>query len=119
MKRLAFAVLAAALLSAGLTADSNQPPRAQRSTPAPPLAASHNSPPLSIDAQNKLVAASCSTCHDDEAKTGGLSLQSFDAATINQHADVTEKMIRKLRAGMMPPPSVKDRPDQATLKSFA
>ena len=117
MKRLAVAGMAAALLSAGLTADSNQAPRGRVSTPA--MAVSHPAALLSTEAQNKFVAASCSTCHDDEAKTGGLSLQSFDAATIEQHADVAEKMIRKLRAGMMPPPSVKDRPDQAALKAFA
>ena len=35
---------------------------------------------MSVAAQNKLVGYYCSTCHDDEAKTGGLTLQSFDAA---------------------------------------
>ena len=34
-----------------------------------------------------------------------------------QHADVAEKMIRKLRAGMMPPPGAK-RPDAATIKAL-
>jgi hypothetical protein len=69
--------------------------------------------------QNRLVSANCSTCHDDEAKTGGLSLQNFDAATIEQSPELAEKMIRKLRAGMMPPPAVTDRPDAATLTAFA
>jgi cytochrome c553 len=124
MKRLAFALMATALLGAGLTADSTKKPGG--STPAaPPLAVSHSSPApaapalLSPDAQNKLVAGNCATCHDDEAKTGGLSLESFDAAKIDQHPDIAELMIHKLRAGMMPPPTVKDRPDQATLKAFA
>jgi uncharacterized protein DUF1592/uncharacterized protein DUF1588/uncharacterized protein DUF1587/uncharacterized protein DUF1585/uncharacterized protein DUF1595 len=120
MKRLALAGLAVALLSAGLTADSNKSPRSQSPATAPAMAVSHTAPaPLSIDAQNTLVSANCATCHDDEAKTGGLSLQNFDAATIDRNGVVAEKMIRKLRAGMMPPPQVKDRPDPATLKAFA
>ena len=37
-------------------------------------------------------------------KTGGLSLAAFDVAHAAQNAEVAEKMIRKLQAGMMPPP---------------
>jgi cytochrome c551/c552 len=88
-------------------------------TAAPVMAASHAPAVMPLDAQNALVGANCATCHDDEAKTGGLSLQDFDAARSEQQAETTEKMIRKLRAGMMPPPSVADRPDGATLTAFA
>src|SRR5262249_50733356 len=48
---------------------------------------------------------------------GELSLASFDAAKVTEHADVAEKMIRKLRAGMMPPPGAR-RPDVATIRTF-
>ena len=34
------------------------------------------------------------------------------------HGDVAEKMIRKLRAGMMPPPGA-TRPEHAVLTAFA
>jgi mono/diheme cytochrome c family protein len=46
----------------------------------------------------------CVTCHNQRAKTGGLSLD--DAALVNvpEHADVWEKVVRKVRGGMMPPP---------------
>ncbi|HEY2906677.1 MAG TPA: DUF1592 domain-containing protein [Vicinamibacterales bacterium] len=84
-----------------------------------PMVASHAAAMLSADAQNKLVSSTCATCHDNDAKTGGLTLEEFDAATIDQHAETAEKMIKKLRAGMMPPPTVKDRPDPATLAAFA
>ncbi len=105
----------------GLSAAQSPAPRQPA---APRLAASHPSTTsapatLSTDAQNALVSTNCSTCHDDEAKTGGLSLESFDAATIDQRPEIAEKMIRKLRAGMMPPPTVKDRPASATLTAFA
>jgi cytochrome c551/c552 len=83
------------------------------------LSAARPNATLSIADQNTLVARNCAVCHDDDAKTGGLSLEHFDAAKVEQNAAVAEKMIRKLRAGMMPPPSAPDRPDDATLKSFA
>ena len=41
----------------------------------------------------------------EEAKqAGGLILAGFDAARSSERPDVAEKMIRKLRTGMMPPP---------------
>src|SRR2546430_515299 len=94
---------------------ASAPVRARPATPQ--LAAAHPSTTLTPDAQNKLVGYYCSTCHDDEAKTGGLTLASFDAAKID--AETAEKMIRKLRLGMMPPPAAKERPDAATLQAFA
>jgi hypothetical protein len=110
----AFGVAVAAF---GQAANTSTASRQQAGTP--PMAVSHAAGAMSADAQNKLVSSNCSTCHDDEAKTGGLSLASFDAAKIEQTPEVAEKMIRKLRAGMMPPPTVKDRPDSATLTAFA
>jgi cytochrome c551/c552 len=113
---------AMAVTGLGLSAESQQAHRVpvKRATPAAPSTeASPSGSTMSVDAQNKLVSYYCSTCHDDEAKTGGLSLQSFDAARVAEHADVAEKMIRKLRTGMMPPPAAKERPDDATLEAFA
>jgi mono/diheme cytochrome c family protein len=74
---------------------------------------------MSTETQSAFVARNCAGCHDDDAKTGGLSLQSFDAANPERNAEVAEKMIRKLRAGMMPPPSAPDRPDAQALKGLA
>ena len=45
----------------------------------------------------------CIECHDDKPKKGGLTLASFDVAKADQHPEIGEKMIRKLRAGLMPP----------------
>src|SRR5262245_3298212 len=64
---------------------------------------------------NAVVKQYCSGCHSDSAnKSGNLSLTQFDMAKAVEHADVSEKMIRKLRAGMMPPPGSR-RPDDTTL----
>ena len=53
--------------------------------------------------QNALLKQYCVTCHNDRTKAGTMSLQSFDAANVLEHTELAEKMIRKLRAGMMPP----------------
>src|SRR5436309_16122442 len=85
------------------------------------MAVSHAPEAMTPEAQNKLVGYYCTACHDDDAKTGGLSLEHFDAARPGdnaQNAQTAEKMIRKLRLGMMPPPSVKDRPDAAAVNAF-
>ena len=106
MRNVVFAVAGAALLGAGLTAES---PRTQAATAAKApvkMAVSHSTPKLgpSIESQNQLVAQYCAGCHSERGKAGGLVLAGFDAATVEQHPETAEKMIRKLRAGMMPPP---------------
>src|SRR5687767_5015115 len=66
------------------------------------------------EAQTAMVKQYCVTCHNDRGKAGGLSLASFDAAQVVDHVDLAEKMVRKLRAGMMPPPGAK-RPEGTAL----
>ncbi len=53
------------------------------------------------------------TCHDEEEKKGGLSLEMV-SADVSQHQEVWEKVVRKLRARQMPPVGRKERPDEAT-----
>ena len=48
----------------------------------------------------------CVTCHSDRLKTANLSLQGLDLGHVADHAEVWEKVIRKLRAGVMPPPDL-------------
>ncbi len=65
-----------------------------------------------------VIGTYCVTCHSDKARTGGLSLQSADLEDIPKGAETWEKVIRKVRAGMMPPPGM-PRPDKATLDNFS
>src|SRR5262249_52624415 len=86
---------------------------------APALAAAHAPQPApAADAQAALVKQYCAGCHSEKGKAGGLSLAGFEPAHADQNAETVEKMIRKLRAGMMPPPGAR-RPDAAVLKDFA
>jgi hypothetical protein len=59
----------------------------------------------------------CTGCHSDRSKAGDLSLAAFDVARASEHPEISEKIIRKLRAGMMPPAGAR-RPDDATLLSL-
>ena len=56
--------------------------------------------------QRALLDKYCVTCHSDRLKTANLSLQGLDVTKIADHAEVWEKVIRKLRAGVMPPPDL-------------
>ena len=120
MKTFVIASLATSIVALGVAADqSTAPPRrARTATPtSPTLATAHASAGLSIESQNQLVGQYCATCHSDKTRAGGLSFAAFDAAKVVENADVAEKMIRKLRAGMMPPPQAR-RPDAAAIQSF-
>ncbi len=56
----------------------------------------------------------CVTCHNEKLKTGGLMLDRMDVDKVPEGAETWEKVIRKLRGGMMPPQGM-PRPDKATL----
>jgi mono/diheme cytochrome c family protein len=130
MKRVVLGILGVALATLTLAAQGAQAPRiASPAKPAaakpasPKPAASHPAVPaaepgLSAEAQTALVKQYCASCHSDRGKAGGLSLASFDAATAVDNAAVAEKVIRKLRLGMMPPPGAR-RPEAAALTAFA
>jgi cytochrome c551/c552 len=57
----------------------------------------------SAERQSALVKQYCVGCHSDQLKTAGLSLEGLDAAHPEQAAETWEKVIRKVRVGMMPP----------------
>jgi hypothetical protein len=65
-----------------------------------------------------VVRGTCAGCHNDRTRTGNISLESFDVASAGRYTEITEKMIRKLRAGQMPPPGSR-RPDESALAGLA
>ena len=111
-----FFVATVGLVLAGLTSSgAAQTPPKPTALPKPAPVASHAL--ASSEAQAALIKQYCVGCHNDKAKTGGLTLASFDPEHPDQNADVAEKMIRKLRLGMMPPPGVR-RPDADVVGAF-
>ncbi len=60
----------------------------------------------------------CVTCHNDSLRTAGLTLEALDAGDPGARAETWERVVLKLRAGMMPPPG-RPRPDRATYDRLA
>ncbi len=60
-------------------------------------------PDQAASSQRALLDKYCVVCHNDRAKTGGLTLQKIDVANIPANAETWEMVIRKLRVGAMPP----------------
>jgi len=60
----------------------------------------------------------CATCHNQRAKAGGLALDTLDVGNVATHAAEWEKVVVKLRAGLMPPSGM-PRPAQAAIDGFA
>jgi mono/diheme cytochrome c family protein len=58
----------------------------------------------------------CITCHNQRMKTGGLALDTLDLAQPGDHAEVWEKVVRKIRTGAMPPAG-RPRPDKGLAES--
>jgi hypothetical protein len=74
---------------------------------------------LSAAEQTAMVKQYCAGCHNDRNKPGGLSFTTFDATTVTEHADVAERMIRRLRSGMMPPAGARRPEGDGVLKLAA
>ena len=69
-----------------------------------------------VDGQ-ALVDRYCVTCHNDRLETGGFSFGPLDVADVAAHPEAWEKVVRKLRAGAMPP-RPRPRPDRETYDGF-
>jgi hypothetical protein len=65
-----------------------------------------------------VIKTYCVTCHGDKTRSGGLSLERADLVDVSREAQTWEKVIRKVRAGMMPPPAA-PRPAAPQLDGFA
>jgi hypothetical protein len=85
---------------------------------AVPGMASGQADTLSYESQRALVDQYCFYCHDDDLRTGGLTLTELDLEHVERSAELAEKVIRKLRGGVMPPLG-QPRPDARTIKAFA
>src|SRR6516225_4342657 len=81
-------------------------------TPRPPVRSV--SPSVRADvlvSKKALLDQYCVGCHNDKAKVANFSLQNADLSGVGDHPEKWEKVIRKLRAGMMPPPGMRRPPE--------
>ena len=117
MKKLA-GVLAAVVLFVAFADDATgtrRPPGATIRV-AVPTRPPTTSPKRRLEvANNALIQQYCLRCHNDQLRRGNMSLEGFDASIPETRAALAEKMIVKLRAGMMPPPSARRPPSESVL----
>ena len=115
MSRVSLGAVGALALTVSLAAQQSPKPAAAAVKPAASHAPSATTM-LAVE-QTALVKQYCATCHSERGKAGGISFAAFDAAKIEDHGELTEKMIRKLRAGMMPPAGAR-RPEPAVIQAM-
>jgi len=96
-----------ALFATSIGVSAQQTPPPLRAVPA------HAAPTMAAGAQAELVKQYCTGCHNDRSKAGELTLVGWDVTRASAEGGLTEKMIHKLRAGMMPPRGARrPAPDQ-------
>ena len=89
-----------------------QPDRTVAPSPPRPVG------PQAVDTpQRALINQYCVGCHNDRLKSGGLTLTALNLDDPHQSAEIGEKVIRKLRGGLMPPAGAK-RPDGRAAAEF-
>jgi len=96
-------------LTIGAAPEAAPRPAAQASTPASAPAATPEA---------ALLQTYCLGCHNERARIGSLALDTLDITDVGPHAETWEKVVRKVKTGMMPPSGAR-RPARAELDAFA
>ena len=92
--KIGFAGLAATLLLSVQAKTSAQQSNAASAGPSP------------TSSQRQFLDRYCATCHNEKLKSGGLSLVQADLSRPGAQPELWEKVVRKLRTGVMPPPNM-------------
>ena len=72
-------------------------------------------PPVS--AHRDVIATYCTSCHNQRLKTAGLALDRINVDDVAGSAEIWEKVVRKVRGGLMPPAGAR-QPDAPTRDAF-
>ncbi len=75
------------------------------------------SAPASAAESRTLLDRYCVACHNERQNSAGVRLDSVDLTSVQQHAEVLEKVLLTVRVGTMPPKDAA-RPDEATRKKL-
>ena len=82
------------------------------------ILAAGQSPAVSSSGARAMLDRYCVSCHNAGLQSGGLALDTVDAAAPVANTEVWERVIHKLRTGAMPPGG-RPRPDEATYAGVA
>ncbi|MBM3820706.1 MAG: DUF1592 domain-containing protein [Acidimicrobiia bacterium] len=108
MKRVCFIAATLAFVVAALQARAPEVPGVPKVPGAPGVQAQSN---------RALLDKYCIGCHNERAKVAELTLDTMDPANPAAHAEQWEKVVRKLRGRLMPPPNM-PQPDGAAIDAF-
>ncbi len=81
------------------------------------VATAQPAPGGTASAERALLDRYCVACHNERMRVADLALDTVDVNDVGVHPEVWEKVVRKLRAGAMPP-APRPRPDAATYEAF-
>src|SRR5688572_22619831 len=74
-------------------------------------------PAAATTGQRALLDKYCVGCHNGRTMSGKLRLDTADVNAVGEHGEIWERVVRKLRGGMMPPAG-NPRPDAAAYDGF-
>ena len=97
--------MAGTALSMVLAVSGQTPQRTAQPVAAPAAKA--------VAAQQAIFDEYCMECHSKSARNGNLSIEDLNLSNVADHRKEWEKIVKKLRAGMMPPAG-QERPDKET-----
>ncbi|HVQ63545.1 MAG TPA: DUF1592 domain-containing protein, partial [Terriglobia bacterium] len=102
---LGLGLMAGTALSMVLAVSGQTPQRTAQPGAAPAAKA--------VAAQQAIFDEYCMECHSKSARNGNLSIEDLNLSNVADHRKEWEKIVKKLRAGMMPPAG-QERPDKDT-----
>src|SRR5688572_23055145 len=103
-------------------------PRAQQPAPAAPAtvrpasATATTASTVSVDQLKTFFTQTCATCHNERMAAAGrdearkLRIDALDVANVDKDRKTWELIVRKMRAGQMPPAGTR-RPDPAVMEA--
>src|SRR5688572_30243304 len=105
---------------AAMAAMTAQTPRSQNPPPAGGAVSTSLGAGRPVATDAALLKQYCVTCHNERSKKafGNLALDTLNVADVAAHAETWEKVVRKVKTGMMPPGG-SPRPDRGALDAFA
>jgi mono/diheme cytochrome c family protein len=91
---------------------------AQTATTAGRVAPAGQPSPHAASPARDFLDRHCVACHNDRARTGGLSLAGVDLASVGANAELWEKVLHKIQTGQMPPAG-RPRPEPTASAALA
>ena len=121
MKKIILIIGSLTVLSISYVLYGQQAAGAQRSAAPAATAVKAATPapgaPVTGAAARKLLDQYCVNCHNEDDKLANLMVDTLDTSHVTKDTETWEKIIRKVRAGMMPPAG-NPRPDRASIIAF-